>query len=144
MVFLEYISVYVFGGLGYGTLETLWRGYTHWTMLLTGGFCCCLMHLIATRMRNSLWQKWIMCTFVVTAVEFVVGCQVNLRLGWEVWDYSAQPLDLMGQICPLFSLFWFLLSIPCVWLSVFLKKYVFIDTVAKSPRRTSYRRRRRW
>ena len=135
MVFLEYISVYVFGGLGYGTLETLWRGYTHWTMLLTGGLCCCLMYLIATRMREPLWRKWIMCAFVVTAVEFTVGCLVNLRLGWNVWDYSALPLDLMGQICPLFSLFWFLLSIPCVGLSVFLKKYVFIK--APSPAQNS-------
>lgn len=127
MPFLEFVSIYVFGAIGYGSLETLWRGYTHWTMLLTGGFCCCLMHLIATRMCQPLWQKWIMCTFVITAVEFVVGCLVNLRLGWSVWDYSDMPANLMGQICPGFSFLWFLLSIPCVFLSKLLKKYVFIE-----------------
>lgn len=128
MVFLEFLSIYVFGAIGYGTLETLWRGYTHWTMILTGGFCCCLIHLIATRMSEPLWKKWIMCMAVVTAVEFAVGCAVNLRLGWHVWDYSDLALNLMGQICPLFSLFWFLLSIPCVYVSRLLKKYVFIKS----------------
>lgn len=126
MVFLEFLSIYVFGAIGYGALETLWRGYTHWTMIVTGGFCCCLMHLIATRMDEPLWKKWIMCMAVVTAVEFAVGCAVNLRLGWQVWDYSDLALNLMGQICPLFSFFWFLLSIPCVYLSRLLKKYVFV------------------
>lgn len=128
MVFLEFLSIYVFGAIGYGTLETLWRGYTHWTMILTGGFCCCLMHLIATRMNEPLWKKWIMCMAVVTAVEFAVGCAVNLRLGWHVWDYSDLTLNLMGQICPLFSFFWFLLSIPCVYVSRLLKKYVFVKS----------------
>ena len=126
MVFLEFFSIYVVGAIGYGALETLWRGYTHWTMIVTGGACACLMHLIATRMNDPLWKKWIMCMAAVTAVEFVVGCQVNLRLGWHVWDYSNMLLNLMGQICPLFSLFWFLLSIPCVYVSRALKRYVFV------------------
>ena len=128
MVFLEFCSIYVFGAIGYGSLETLWRGYTHWTMIVTGGFCCCLIHLIATRMREALWKKWILCMAVVTTVEFVVGCMVNIRLGWNVWDYSGLLFNLMGQICPLFSFFWFLLSIPCVYVSRLLKKYVFVKT----------------
>ena len=128
MIFLEFFSVYVFGAIGYGALETLWRGYTHWTMILTGGVCCCLIHLIATRMGDPLWKKWIMCMATVTAVEFAVGCMVNLRLGWHVWDYSGLRLNLMGQICPLFSFFWFLLSIPCVFVSQLLKKYVFVKS----------------
>ena len=49
MVFLEFLSIYVFGAIGYGALETLWRGYTHWTMIVTGGFCCCLTPTLAFR-----------------------------------------------------------------------------------------------
>lgn len=132
MTFLEFISIYVLGGIGYGAIETLWRGYTHWTMIVTGGACCCLIHLIATRMREALWKKWVMCSAAVTAVEFVAGCIVNLRLGWDVWDYSDMPLNLMGQICPLFSFFWLLLSIPCVGAAGLLKKYVFVKKSARS------------
>lgn len=127
MVFLEFFSIYLFGAIGYGSLETMWRGYTHWTMLLAGGVCCCLMHLIATRMHERLWKKWIMCAFAITAVEFVTGCIVNLRLGWQVWDYSSMRANLMGQICPMFSLIWLLLSIPCVSVMQLLKKYVFVS-----------------
>jgi len=41
---------------------------------------------------------------------------VNLRLGWNVWDYSAERLNLLGQICPRFALLWLLLSVPGLWL----------------------------
>ena len=35
---------------------------------------------------------------------------------WNVWSYADRPLNVLGQICPLYSLFWFLLAIPGVWL----------------------------
>ena len=37
-----------------------------------------------------------------------VGVVVNLWYGWHVWDYSREPGNLLGQICPLFSFIWFL------------------------------------
>ena len=126
MVFLEFFSVFVFGGIGYGSLELVWRGYTHWTMILTGGVCCALMQLIATRMREALWKKWVMCAAVITTVEFVVGCVVNLKLGWQVWDYSSVRGNLLGQICPQFSLCWLALSVPGVAVAKALKKHVFV------------------
>ena len=39
MKVLEYGGVFTAGGLGYGGLELLWRGRTHWSMLLCGGVC---------------------------------------------------------------------------------------------------------
>lgn len=122
MVILEFSSIFALGALGYGGLELLWRGRTHWTMLLLGGACLCLIYLIATRFHDRLWKKWLMCACCVTALEFLIGCIVNIRLGWEVWDYSDQPGNLMGQICPLFTFFWFLLSIPCVYVSTLLRR----------------------
>ena len=126
MAVLEFLSIFLTGAIGYGSIEMLWRGRTHWTMLLAGGVCFVLIYLIATRMGDRLWKKWLMCACTVTAVEFAVGCLVNLRLGWNVWDYSSLPLDLMGQICPLFSFFWFLLSIPCEYLSRLIYRHVFL------------------
>lgn len=125
MHFLEFISVYLIGAVGYGSLEVLWRGHTHWTMLVLGGVCYYLIYLISTRMRCPHWKTFLMCAAVITSLEFAVGCLVNLRLGWHVWDYSDIPLNLMGQICPTFSVMWLLLSVPCVYLSRFLYKYVF-------------------
>ena len=45
-------------------------------------------------------------------MEFITGAVVNVLLGWGVWDYSDRPLNLYGQVCLLYSLYWLLLSIP--------------------------------
>ena len=43
---------------------------------------------------------------IVTALEFLTGCVVNLRLHWAVWDYSANRFQLLGQVCALYSFLW--------------------------------------
>ena len=93
------------GGGVYGLIELLFRGWTHWTMLLAGGVSLLLI-LLACGIPGPLWQKWVLSAALITTVEFVSGCVLNLGLGWGIWDYSARPLSLMGQICPLFCLFW--------------------------------------
>jgi len=90
------------GAVLYGALELLWRGRTHWTMLILGGVCFAVMYLIATRSTWPLLQKWISSAAVITALEFLAGAAVNIRLGWDVWDYSDQPFNLFGQICLLY------------------------------------------
>ena len=61
MKVLEYGCVFAAGGLGYGGLELLWRGRTHWSMLLCGGVCAVLIYLIAGRERTVLWRRWTLC-----------------------------------------------------------------------------------
>ena len=98
--FREIFTIFCFGGITYGLVEVVGRGYTHWSMLLTGGRC------------HSGHQ----------GLEFIVGCIVNRGLNLNVWDYSTQKFNLLGQICPLFSTIWFLICIPAVYLSYLLKK----------------------
>ena len=125
MILLEYGIMYLLGAAGYGALELLWRGYTHWTMLLTGGFCLCTIYGIATHSREKLLKQWIMSAAVITTAEFVVGCIVNLRLGWNIWDYSGRAVHLMGQICPAFFFVWLLISVFAVGGCKWLKKALF-------------------
>lgn len=121
----EFLFVYLFGALSYGGLEMLWRGRTHWTMLLLGGACFLCIYLISVRARAPLPVRWALCALTVTALEFLCGCIVNLYLGWDVWDYSKIPGNLLGQICPRYTLYWFFLSIPCSALSAALRRFVF-------------------
>lgn len=123
--FIKYPIVFVTGGSAYGLLEIAFRGKTHWSMLIAGGVCFIMMYLIRIKSRCSMLKKWIMGGAVVTAVEFITGGIVNIRLGWNVWDYSGHPLNLMGQICALFSMIWVLLSIPGMWLCGVLENGVF-------------------
>ena len=125
MVLLEYGIMYLLGAVGYGALELLWRGYTHWSMLLTGGFCLSVIHCIATNSREKLWKQWVMSAAVITTAEFVVGCIVNLRLGWNVWDYSDRAVNLLGQICPEFFCIWLVLSVFAVGGCRWAKKALF-------------------
>lgn len=107
------IAVFMGGGVLYSLIEVVYRGYTHWTMTLTGGICLLIMYLRYTsRPNDSIVMKCFFGMCVITFFEFTVGCVVNILMGWGVWDYSHMYLNLLGQICPSYSGAWFLLSYP--------------------------------
>lgn len=117
----EYFSVFIVGGLLYGAAEIIWRGWTHWTMLICGGLCFTLMYLISS-LEFGLLKKCFLSAVAITTVEYFTGRLVNLRLGMMVWDYSDMPFHLSGQICPQFSLLWLLLSLPGLYLCSALRR----------------------
>lgn len=121
----RYLLLFIAGGLGYGLLEIIYRGYTHWSMLITGGVCLLLLYMIAVTSRESVWKRWLMGGMVITTVEFVAGIIVNIRMDWQVWDYSGLPLNLMGQICAIFFLMWTALSVPIMWVCRRVDPYLF-------------------
>ena len=103
----EWLVIFLIGSTAYSMLEILWRGYTHWSMTLTGGICFAAvyaLHIYAKTLPFAL--RCIFGALAITAAEFSAGCIVNLWLGWKVWDYSRVPLNILGQICPLYSLLW--------------------------------------
>ena len=118
----EDLIVFMTGGTIYSLIEILFRGYTHWTMTITGGLCLLIMYKVFGSVKMNLLEKCLFGMFVITSLEFAVGCIVNIMLGWNVWDYSARPLNLRGQICAEFSAAWFLITIPVSVLCVFMKK----------------------
>lgn len=109
------LAVFFGGGILYSALEVALRGYTHWTMTLTGGLCLLIMYIRYTaHPDDSILFKCFFGMCVITFFEFTVGVTVNILLGWNVWDYSHMPLNVLGQICPSYSAGWFLLSLPVV------------------------------
>lgn len=110
--------MFLTGSMTYTAVELLWRGHSHWTMTVTGGACVLLIHAANVRMKKaSIATRCLAGGCIITGVELAVGCVVNLLLGWDVWDYSSMPLDLLGQICLPYSICWTALSLPCVMLS---------------------------
>lgn len=112
---VESAAVFSIGGTAYSAIEVLWRGRTHWTMALTGG--ACFLSLYRMSAQNAAAKRWLLCvkgSGVITALEFFIGCLVNRKLKWNVWDYSNVPLNILGQVCPLFSILWFFLCFPGV------------------------------
>ncbi len=111
----NYFVLFGLGAFAYGLLEVLWRGYSHWSMMIAGGVCFVAFSLISQRLSNvHLLYKCILGSLTVTSVELVFGSLFNLTLHMEVWDYSNIPLNLYGQVCLLFSVLWGFLSIAAI------------------------------
>lgn len=117
----QFLIIFGIGGFLYGLIEVIYRGRTHWTMFLLGGALFTLLYYInlSLKTRSILIRGLIGCA-VITAAEFFVGLLVNRKYNLKVWDYSGQPGNILGQICPSFSVAWFFLTIASVYLSVFL------------------------
>lgn len=114
----KHLFLFYFGGSTYCTIEVFVREWSHWSMFLLGG----LIFVLVGEM-NQVWGwetsllKQIAAGVGITLTgEFVTGCIVNLWLGWNIWDYSELPGNLLGQICPQFALLW----IPLVLLAIVL------------------------
>lgn len=106
------LIVFILGGIFYGLTEILYRGYTHWTMVLTGGAVLLTFYVLLPALCNmNLFLAAATGAIIVTFYEFAMGSVVNLWLGWEVWDYSSRPGNILGQICPLYTGFWFALCL---------------------------------
>lgn len=120
---MRYITIFLIGAAGYSALEVLWRGYTHWTMSFCGGFCFLLIYFLNINLAHeSMLYRALAGALVITATELVVGVTVNIILRWNVWDYSAVPFNFMGQVCLPYTVLWFFLCIPVLWLCTGLDK----------------------
>ncbi len=117
-----HLCLILVGGLCYNLIELLWRGRTHWSMLVVGGVCFDAIGCTHHRLRRKpLPLRCAVSAAVVTAVEFVSGCIVNLALGLGVWDYSRMRFHIKGQVCLLYTVFWMVLSAPAWYLYRFCR-----------------------
>ena len=103
----KYSLCFILGAIGYAAIEIIWRGYTHWSMMIAGGICFIIFSLVAEKFREkNIFIKAAICALGVTAVEFAFGVLFNIVLKMRVWDYSKMPFNILGQVCPIFSLLW--------------------------------------
>ena len=117
------LMLFSIGAVGYGLLELMWRGYTHWSMLGAGGICFMFFAKIGEKMKNtSLFIKALIGSGFVTLIELFFGIIFNIILKKNVWDYSKMPFNIGGQICALYSFFWVIISIFCIPFAGFVSK----------------------
>lgn len=115
------------GGLLYVILELIWRGRSHWTMFIVGGICFLCIGAIneVIPWEMPIWQQGIIGSIIVTNIEFISGCIINLWLGLAVWDYSNVPFNLLGQICLPFIFIWFFISLIAIVIDDYLRYLIF-------------------
>ena len=124
---VKYAFLLVVGGIIYCGLEMIFRGHTHWTMGLVGGtaFIMCGLVNEAIPWEMAFWKQMLLCALLITAVEFMAGCILNLWLGLGIWDYNEMPLNILGQICLPFTALWFLISAVAIVLDDYLRYWFF-------------------
>lgn len=115
------------GGFVYGAMELLCRGHTHWTMVVLGGICFVCIGLLneVIPWEMPLTVQMLCGAIIITALEFACGCIVNVWLGWGVWDYSAEWGNLMGQICPRYTVIWYFVSLIAILLDDWIRWQIF-------------------
>lgn len=123
LILRKHLTLATIGGLLYVLLELFWRGRSHWTMFALGGLCFVALGLINEVLpwEMALWRQILLGACIVTALEFLTGCIVNLWLGWDVWDYSNLPCNILGQICLQYCLLWLPVSLIGIVLDDWLR-----------------------
>jgi uncharacterized membrane protein len=103
----RYGLFFIIGAIGYAAIEVIWRGYTHWSMMIAGGLAFITFSVVSEKLKKkNILVKAAVCSLCVTAIEFIFGVIFNLWFKMSVWDYSHIPFNILGQICPIFTLIW--------------------------------------
>lgn len=120
---LKYCFLGIVGAMIYVFLECIWRGWSHWSMGLLGGICFIAIGLINEYLSwdTPLLLQMIIGGIIITILEFLTGCIVNLWLGWNIWSYANLPYNLLGQISLYSSIGWVGLSLVAIVLDDFIR-----------------------
>ena len=73
----------------------------------------------------ELWKQMLIGSGIVTALEFMSGYILNIKLGWHIWDYSNVPFNIMGQVCLPFTIAWFFISLIAIVTDDYLRYWLF-------------------
>lgn len=123
---LKYLFLFLVGGICYFGIEILARGFSHWTMIVVGGICFVLIGLLNEKTpKISLIKQMIYSTILITVIEFISGCFLNIWLKLNIWDYSENAFNLLGQICLSHTIYWFFLSVVGILLDDYLRCKIF-------------------
>ncbi|MFV0517739.1 MAG: putative ABC transporter permease [Aminipila sp.] len=123
----KYIILFIIGGIGYCLIEIMFRHYTYISMFVVGGVCFILVGLINNLLSfdTPMSLQMLIGGGLITAVEFISGCVLNLIFGLNIWNYSDMPFNVMGQICLPFSAMWILLSGVAIIADDYLRYWLF-------------------
>lgn len=133
--------LFAIGGLLYILIELLWRGRTHWTMFIVGGFCFLSVGLINELFEwdMPLIRQMLIAAVWVTIIEFDAGIILNGGYKLNIWDYSNMPFNIWGQVCLPYTILWFFLSLPAIILDDYLRYWIFGED---KPHYTLFKSRR--
>ena len=122
-ILIKYLVLFLLGGYTYYGIEILWRGDSHYSMIICGGICFIYAGLQNEQIEwdYPFWKQVLRVEAFILSAEFITGCIVNLWLGLDVWDYSGLPGNILGQTCPQFALLFLPLSAIAIIVDDFVR-----------------------
>lgn len=125
--------LFFMGGCIYFAIELAFKGGSHVSMFITGGFAFVMCGGINSYFRRDMPVplQMLFSAVIITVLELISGLIVNVWLRLNVWDYSAIPFNFMGQICPRFFAVWYFLSLAAIWLDDFFRRRMFGEKAMK-------------
>ena len=124
------VFMFIFGFMGYVTIEVIFRNVSYPLMGLCGGLVFVLIDKINDEISwdTDILIQGIMGSALITFLEFIIG-EMSLRgLIQPMWDYSDMPFNYKGIVCLPFSLIWVGLSIVAIVVADFINYYIFNDS----------------
>lgn len=124
---MKYYRQFLFGGLAYFTVETIFRKIVnhrppHLIMFIVGGLACIMIYAIENNLKVNLVIKAILSGIGITFMELCVGCFFKFVLNDILWQYSG--LNLFGVISLHWTLLWCGLSLLVILLYRVFKKLI--------------------
>lgn len=109
---LLHIFRWVIAGGLYGLMEIVYRGYTHWSMVLLAVLLSIPLDICNEHLpwEMPIWLQAICGGVIVTLGELVTGLLLNVWLGFDIWNYSKLWGNLWGQICIQFTVRWMVIA----------------------------------
>lgn len=119
--------LFLIGGITYIGVEYMYRGYSHWSMFILGGLCFCLIGGINEYFSwdLALTSQMMISSAIITSLEFIFGIILNKVFMLNVWNYEDMPYNLCGEICLIFSIAWFFLSLVGIVLDDYIRYFLF-------------------
>lgn len=103
---------------------------------LNGPYCpiygCGVLIVVAllTPLKSNILILFLGSFFLTSALEFVTGFLLEKLFHNKWWDYSNQPFNIMGYVCPKFSVLW---GLACTFVILIVHPaiYKFIHIIPK-------------
>lgn len=135
------LLLWFFGGTLYFLLEVIYKTLTghpehiSWTMLVVAIILTIPIERCGDELpwECPIWLQALACSALVTVVELISGLIINIWMDMNVWDYSALPFNLWGQICLPFSIVWYILCL------VFIPVFDFLRYAVEGGDKPTYR-----
>lgn len=123
----KYLILFLIGGITYYFIEILYRGYSHFSMIIVGGLCFILIGSINNFSNKEipLLLQMFISVFIIDFIELISGIIINKILLLDVWDYSNLRFNFLGQISLRSSITWFFLSFMSIYVYDLLRHILY-------------------